>query len=105
MTSLPYNSEYLLSQKIIGCQLTSPDEIGTEREAPNTIIDYQNNNTRVAAMLKYFCVDARVIEMLRYFGVDNSDFPWFLTKVMVKLVTLTLIQHLLHLQVLFKVPI
>ena len=36
MTSFPYNGEHWQNWKFLYCQHTSPDEMGTERQAPNT---------------------------------------------------------------------
>ena len=36
ITSLPYNGEYWQNWKLLDCQHISPDEMGTEQQAPNT---------------------------------------------------------------------
>ena len=44
MTFFPYNGDYFQNWKLTDCQHTSPDEMGTEWQAPNTNVEAPNTN-------------------------------------------------------------
>ena len=43
MTSFPYNVEYWQNWKLLVCQHTSPDEMWTEQQAPNTNVEQKTS--------------------------------------------------------------
>ena len=83
-TSFPYNRKYWQSWKIIDCQHTSPDAMGTKWQAPNTNhtspdamgTEWQAPNTNVGqktspdemeSEMQAPNKNARVVEMIRYY--------------------------------------